>query len=59
MDGLLDILVDNLPIVLVLGYWLLSERNEKAEITRYYRDEMNSRIDALDRKIDNLIDKLL
>lgn len=55
---LVKILAENVSVMLVLGYWVVSERKAHRETLSYYRDEINDRIDRLEVKIDDITRKI-
>lgn len=55
---LVTTLAENVSVMVILGYWIVSERKSHRETTSYYRTEINSRIDRLEEKIDDLTSKL-
>lgn len=56
---LVKTLAENVSVMLVLGYWIVSERKSHRETLLYYRDEINDRIDRLEKKIDDITLKLM
>lgn len=55
---MLGALLQNVSVVVVLGYWVLSERKSHRETLNYYRREINERVTTLEKKIDDLTSRL-
>lgn len=53
-DDIFTLLIQQIPAVAILGYWIREERASHKQTKEYYRAEINKDIDELREKVDNL-----
>ena len=54
METIVATLIENIPVLMVLFYWITVERKAHNETLMYYRDNIEARIEALHVKVDAL-----